>query len=200
MRGEAVFFAAVRPEPDELFAEVLVDPEGFFGAVFAVFLLAVPEAAAFFAGPVDGDFALPVVALFAFPDDEVLPFTEAELAELLPLDFFAAEVLVADFADEVLAGALPPEDLAASVFFEAVFVPVTFFNALGLWAAFAPVFELSTKYSGSDFEAFALWPLIFVGEVSFFFTVPFVLPCEVFHSTVSPFLSCFAIRSSWVHY
>lgn len=34
-----------------------------------------------------------------------------------------------------------------------------------------------------SFDAFTLWPLTFIGLVSFFLTLPAVGPWEVFHST-----------------
>ncbi len=53
------------------------------------------------------------------------------------------------------------------------------------------VLSLWIKYCGSSFEAWTVYPLNVISEITFFLTVPRTLPASEFHSTWSPGLkSC----------
>jgi len=72
-----------------------------------------------------------------------------------------------------------------------------FFNSSGLWAASLPLLSDFTRYSGSSLEADTLWLLILVSSVSFFSTMPSVLPYGVSHETWSPFFNASDIARSF---
>src|SRR5215217_392330 len=72
-----------------------------------------------------------------------------------------------------------------------------FLSSSGLWAAIFPDLSLFTMYSGSSFEAATLWPLICVGLVCFFTTLPVLRPPDEFQETLSPAFSDFAIASTF---
>src|SRR3712207_2911627 len=59
-----------------------------------------------------------------------------------------------------------------------------FLSASGLWAASFPDLSLFTRYSGLSLEAATLWPLICVGLVCFFTTVPVLWPPEESQDTL----------------
>ena len=61
-----------------------------------------------------------------------------------------------------------------------------FLSSLGLCAARAPVFSLSTRYCGCSGSGFATCALMRVGEASLRTTAPWASPQEAFQSTPSP--------------
>jgi hypothetical protein len=52
----------------------------------------------------------------------------------------------------------------------------SFLSSSGLWAARFSDVSLSTIYCGSVFDAFTLWPLMFVGLLCFLTALPSVFP------------------------
>jgi hypothetical protein len=61
------------------------------------------------------------------------------------------------------------------------------------------VLSLSIKYCGSSFEAWTLYPLNVIFEVTFFLIVPRTRPASEFHSTWSPTLKSFgAPGEAWL--
>jgi hypothetical protein len=70
----------------------------------------------------------------------------------------------------------------------------SFFKLPALCAAFFPS-SVSTIYCGLSFDALTSCPLILVGVVCFFTTLPWAVPPLDFQLTLSPFFNVFSAMS-----